>query len=249
MVDKELIEIWRNMLKPSISSRLLKTNYEGKGEQDKEEFERDFDEILDLALIGLKYKAQLPQEDTTKDATSSTSSTAGIISRQFEKLVVSYPPADLCNYPEHKGKPYFSIRYKENGEGFIGYGTYNPEVLSRYLRDYFMLSVQPEERTDKRTETHASDLISRQAAIDAAALSAAEWDGMYVQDINGRIRKALEKLPPAQPERKKGKWIKNDNGTYSCSLCHSWIPEEQHYYAQFCLYCGADMRGEPNETD
>ena len=44
------------------------------------------------------------------------------------------------------------------------------------------------------------DLISRQAAIDAAALSAAEWDGMYVQDINGRIRKALEKLPTAQPE-------------------------------------------------
>ena len=41
--------------------------------------------------------------------------------------------------------------------------------------------------------------ISRQAAIDAAALSAAEWDGMYVQDINGRIREALEKLPSAQP--------------------------------------------------
>ena len=50
-----------------------------------------------------------------------------------------------------------------------------------------------------------------------------------------------------QPERKKGKWIKNDNGTYSCSLCHSWIPEEQHYYAQFCLHCGADMRGETDE--
>ena len=45
-----------------------------------------------------------------------------------------------------------------------------------------------------------SDLISRQAAIDAAALSAAEWDGMYVQDINGRIREALEKLPSAQSE-------------------------------------------------
>ena len=47
-----------------------------------------------------------------------------------------------------------------------------------------------------------------------------------------------------QPERKKGKWIKNDNGTYSCDQCRSWIPEEQHYYAQYCLYCGADMRGE-----
>lgn len=48
------------------------------------------------------------------------------------------------------------------------------------------------------------DLIERQAAIDAAALSAAEWDGMYVQDINGRIRKALEKLPSAQLDQK---WI------------------------------------------
>ena len=48
------------------------------------------------------------------------------------------------------------------------------------------------------------DVIYRQAAIDAAALSAAEWDGMYVQDINGRIRKALEKLPSAQPEQR---WI------------------------------------------
>lgn len=72
MVDKELIGIWRNMLKPSISLWLLNTNYEEMGEQDKEEFERDFDEILDLALIGLKHKAQLSQKGTTKDATSDT---------------------------------------------------------------------------------------------------------------------------------------------------------------------------------
>lgn len=55
------------------------------------------------------------------------------------------------------------------------------------------------------------------------------------------------KLLEAQPtieERKTGKWIKNSNGTYSCDKCHSWIPNEQHYYANFCLYCGADMRGE-----
>lgn len=45
-------------------------------------------------------------------------------------------------------------------------------------------------------------------------------------------------------KRKNGKWIQNDNGTYSCNLCQSWIPEEQHYYARFCLYCGADMKKE-----
>lgn len=72
MVDKELIENWRNMVKLPISSLLFKTNYEGMGEQDKEEFERDFDEILDLALIGLKHKAQLSQEGTTKGTTTDT---------------------------------------------------------------------------------------------------------------------------------------------------------------------------------
>ena len=105
MVDKELIEIWRNMLKPSISSRLLKTNYEGKGEQDKEEFERDFDEILDLALIGLKHKAQLSQEDATKDATSDTISRQAAIDtldciNGAEEVLRSLPPAQ----PEERTK-------------------------------------------------------------------------------------------------------------------------------------------------
>jgi len=52
-----------------------------------------------------------------------------------------------------------------------------------------------------------------------------------------------------QTERPKGEWIRNDNGTYSCSFCHSWIPEKQHHYARFCLYCGADMKGADDETD
>jgi len=38
-----------------------------------------------------------------------------------------------------------------------------------------------------------------------------------------------------------GHWVKNDNGTFSCSECHSWVPNEQHYYARYCLYCGAKM--------
>lgn len=38
-----------------------------------------------------------------------------------------------------------------------------------------------------------------------------------------------------------GKWIRNDNGTYSCDICQSWIPKEQHYYARYCLYCGTKM--------
>ncbi len=38
-----------------------------------------------------------------------------------------------------------------------------------------------------------------------------------------------------------GEWIKNENGTWTCNHCQSWIPNEQHYYARFCLHCGAMM--------
>lgn len=47
---------------------------------------------------------------------------------------------------------------------------------------------------------------------------------------------------------KHGHWIENDNGTYSCSECHSWIPNEQHYYARYCLFCGAKMDEVTDET-
>ena len=58
--------------------------------------------------------------------------------REFIGLVVQYPPEDLCTYPEYKGKPYFSIMYRENGENIVGFGTYKPEVISRYLKEYFV---------------------------------------------------------------------------------------------------------------
>lgn len=59
----------------------------------------------------------------------------------FEKIIVEYPPEETCIYPEYKGKPYFSIEYIENGQHIIGFGSYNPEVLSRYLTEYFILPV------------------------------------------------------------------------------------------------------------
>lgn len=64
----------------------------------------------------------------------------------------------------------------------------------------------------------------------------------YFRQNNEIYNMCIEAL--SQPERERGRWIKNDNGTYSCSLCQSWIPNEQHYYARYCLHCGAEM-GEP----
>ena len=62
--------------------------------------------------------------------------------RVFQGIVVEYP--SISAYPEYEGKPYFSIKYTENGQEFIGYGTYKPEVLSEYLKEYFMPPTQPE---------------------------------------------------------------------------------------------------------
>lgn len=58
--------------------------------------------------------------------------------RKFEEIVVEYSSPDLCTYPEYKGKPYFGIKYLENENHIIGYGTYNPKVLSNFLEKYFI---------------------------------------------------------------------------------------------------------------
>jgi hypothetical protein len=62
--------------------------------------------------------------------------------RIFQGVIVRYPT--YSTYPEYEGKPYFSIKYTEDGQDFIGYGTYKPDILSEYLKKYFMPSVQPD---------------------------------------------------------------------------------------------------------
>ena len=57
---------------------------------------------------------------------------------------MKYPDTEFCTYEEYKGKPYYAIKYIENGETYVGYGTYNPKVLSQYLKEYFMPSAKPE---------------------------------------------------------------------------------------------------------
>lgn len=90
-----------------------------------------------------------------------------------------------------------------------------------------------------------SDLIDRQAAIDAVNEGCQEWRGIFE-----RCEEKLLALPSAQPEHKKGKWIDQDGGafyTMECSECHKEpLLDEYGDYVQsdFCPHCGADMRGE-----
>ena len=204
------------------------------------------DEFMDL--VGADYvdeyeEAQLSQEDATIVAKSK---------RTFVELLVHYPHPDVCTYPEYKGKPYYSIKYIEDGECFVGFGTYKPEVLSQYLRDYFMTSAQPEERTKKRTETRACDLISRQAAIDAVN-NAFDRETLLTGFVRSIAVRAIRDMPSAQPERKTGHWILYDkrfpwSKDYKCSECGNYINISDinagRGSANFCPNCGADMRGE-----
>jgi hypothetical protein len=88
-------------------------------------------EIYDDYVVPVEYLEQLPPAQPEQQH-----------GRIFREIVVEYP--SYCTYPEYKGKPYFSIKYTENGQEFIGYGTYKPEVLSKYLKEYFMPPARPE---------------------------------------------------------------------------------------------------------
>lgn len=106
-----------------------------------------------------------------------------------------------------------------------------------------MPSAQPETH-DKRTETHACDLISRQQAIDIVRNRVKRFTTACVLAVT-----EIEQLPPAQPERKKGKWInhRNDDGhnIADCDQCGNalqWFDGDE--IPRYCCMCGADMRGD-----
>lgn len=72
-----------------------------------------------------------------------------------------------------------------------------------------------EERTEKRTETHACDLISRQAAIDAFEKElSAKYNRLELAIGFVGIESILEKLPPAQLEER----TKTHAETHACDL-------------------------------
>ena len=112
-------------------------------------------------------------------------------------------------------------------------------------------SAQPEERTNKRTETHACDLIDRRMAIDA----------LIERDANCGIdsAKVIKALPPAQPEHETGTWIERNPQNsdkcrlIECSECgNAYIVGYNIDYDEwidgrnFCMKCGADLRGGSN---
>ena len=100
------------------------------------------------------------------------------------------------------------------------------------------------------------DLIDKQAAIDAINT----WDKFGVDERCRIVRwheglepyvhlrdvlTAIVNLPAAQPERNKGRWY--DVGSLSCRCSECGCKSQKEFL--FCPNCGADMRGEENESD
>ena len=85
-----------------------------------------------------------------------------------------------------------------------------------------------------------SDLISRQAALDAL---------YHVDEYNGRSVEAIKELPSAQPERKNGRWMRTDAYPHRryCSVCFATFIRNDEFLKlddiphKYCPNCGAYM--------
>jgi hypothetical protein len=92
---------------------------------------------------------------------------------------------------------------------------------------------------------NGSDTISRREAI--AALDK-RFDSIPMEQTTEilQLRKDLRELPPAQPERKRGRWIYNSPVTMKCDQCGLVIKDWDWHRFKFCPNCDCDMRGEEN---
>ena len=96
-----------------------------------------------------------------------------------------------------------------------------------------------------------SDLINKQAAVSIPALPKEyrEYQTMNLDDAYELgwydLQKCIEKMPSAQPEHKKGKWLRSGSCIfpYECDQCG----DTNERATPFCPNCGADMRGDSDE--
>lgn len=94
------------------------------------------------------------------------------------------------------------------------------------------------------------DLINRQAAIDAIYNADFQiYDGDWAVGIRNYMTKEeacaiIDGLPSAQH---RGKWIRNNDSDHAwkCSVCGCGYTD---YRLNYCYDCGAEMKGEEDET-
>lgn len=100
-----------------------------------------------------------------------------------------------------------------------------------------------------------ADTISRQAAIDAINCDitiTGRQNAELVAATIGAFVDRIKALPPAQPKR--GKWIKTARWgrVYYCNQCRNYLDFDGvnagRGSTNFCPNCGADMRGEQDDS-
>lgn len=103
-----------------------------------------------------------------------------------------------------------------------------------------------------------NDLISRQAAIKAIEDLQDCFNGFSDTYDKACIIGVIEEVPRVDvPDRKVGKWIKNESRYgWHCSACEeddlyafAWNSDtgENELQDRYCPNCGADMKGEEDE--
>ena len=88
-------------------------------------------------------------------------------------------------------------------------------------------------------------------------MSRAVYEDDVIKLLNRGLRSGMyplacdvRALPSAQPERPKGRWIEYDNSHCECPFCHeewSYFDNEVEHF-DFCPKCGADLRGEHDDS-
>lgn len=102
-------------------------------------------------------------------------------------------------------------------------------------------------------------MLSKDEAINTVFSMLCKWDTEDPEDLKNMLLLAFQEMPSAQPEREKGKWIYGEDeygiDGYRCDKCgffvlwdygHNFINYIGNY--NFCPSCGADMRGEEDDT-
>jgi len=106
---------------------------------------------------------------------------------------------------------------------------------------------------DSLSQEEMSDLIDRQSVFDAMAELQGRAETKAELKGISKAWKRITKLPSAEPERKKGKWIiygdvdwrgrNTGKKKLVCDQCHEErILEYGGKIPNFCAHCGADMR-------
>ena len=112
------------------------------------------------------------------------------------------------------------------------------------------------ESIDKMVKSN--DTISKKQAIEAL-IAEANTEGAYGYLDAKSIEDCLANMPPAEPERKTGRWIKPTgmmppeyHGHYECSECGAWAMCTYHKsnvkLTRYCPGCGSKMEN-ANESN